>query len=418
MTAFWIIFRTGHGWTLAALLSLANLALIAFRPHFWIGLWTETGAAGQVSSFYLSLMACALAAFAASASSRNGMGEQLAAGRVSPGRVDVVSLSALVLTFFIPYCVGILGTAAFTAATWPPGILLWLGYVLMGWLAIFLGLLWGWIIDQYLNALFAAVAAIVTWYAFETIVTAGRFLTVVSGPSWQMASPLALGVRYLASALCLLLIYAAGRARQKPTITWVGRVLPVVGLGCVVTAVLSTVGIVNRPVPPSPTCVDGAIEVCLWPEDVVYVPMIMAMLERVAALPSSLVVPERVDQYGLRRTYFTFNGENVEQLEGLDISEGNKSALALGLSDFIIAETLKGCSFVEPAVEPAPEAVRRWVELYLTDSRTPDYRVSGVPDYITEAWDDADQVYVSRNASQQNEWVNSEIDAFREAHCN
>lgn len=49
-------------------LTLLDLALLFSRATPWVGDWPETGAAGQVPSFYLSILAAGIAAWISGAS--------------------------------------------------------------------------------------------------------------------------------------------------------------------------------------------------------------------------------------------------------------------------------------------------------------------------------------------------------------
>jgi len=156
---------------------------------------------------------------------------------------------------------------------------------------------------------------------------------------------------------------------------------------------------------------------CLWPEDSKYVPMVQAMIERVGTLPPGFRLPAQVHEYGLERQEYQYQGRTIRQLEGIDISEGSKSALALGLSNAIMAKTVEGCNLDRLGTDPAPEAVGRWMELYLLGKRRPDYRVSGVPENILEAWTVTDAVMVRMSLEEQRGWVEQQLRAVRAEHC-
>jgi hypothetical protein len=88
------------------------------------------------------------------------------------------------------------------------------------------------------------------------------------------------------------------------------------------------------------------------------------------------------------------------------------------MSNVIISETLDRCDWdaIFRAEDRGPEALRRWVELYLNGGRSPGYRTSGLPDDIAEAWDVAANVS-AMPPPRQRDWVREEIARVNAGYC-
>jgi hypothetical protein len=417
VTALWLHLRTSPlRWAVAPMV-VTTLMAVLLRTDYWVGIWPETGAAGQLPAFYLSVVAAGAAAWASGSTSRHALEEQMAAAALAPPVTEAYRLGATTILLLVPYLAGQAVAFALTARTFPPGVHLWLGYVLMGLVVMLMATAWGWAVGRYLSPAYGALVAVLSWLMFEGLVGLRADLTVMSGPTWMQPAPGALAVRLLAVAVFgAALVWASRRG-------WDGdarrAALPAVAGIAAVAATLGTTVVSDRDVPRDPLCVDGRIEMCLWPEDEKYVAMVRALDVRVTELPEGFRLPPRLNQYGLERSSFPFGGEVVTQLEGdFDISEGHRSALALGLSNEILEETLRPCDLaaIDRAEDPAPEVLRRWVELFLNAGDPLGYRAAGVPDDIAAAWKTAADV-ARLPGPEQRAWADRELSRMHTTYC-
>jgi len=394
--------------------------ILLLGPNYWIGIWPETGAAAQVPAFFLSIIAAGAAAWSSGSKKRHNLEEQMAAAAIPAAKSEAYQLGTSMIILVIPYLIGHAVAFALTARTFPAGIQLWLGYALMGTVVMLLAIAWGWAIGRYLSPVYAALVALLSWFVFEVFPGDTADLGVLSGPVWQQPDTRTMLIRFVAVAVFSTVIVWAPPLRTQWKANWERLIFPMVAAAVAIVATVGTAGISDRDAPRNPLCVAGKVEMCLWPENVKYIPMIHSVDARVSTLPASFQLPLRLYEYGLKRRQISYAGETVTQLEGdFDISEGSKWGLALGVSDAIISETLKSCDWdaIRRADDFTPEAVRRWVEFYLTESSTPDYRTSGVPQGIEEAWSAASKVFTELPPQKQREWVQEQLNRLKASHC-
>lgn len=423
MTALWLHIRTTPlRWVVPPLAVFAVLVLL-LRPRYWIGIWPETGAAAQIPAFFLSIIAAGGAAWISGSRKRHRLEEQTAAAAVTTATSEAFRMGTTAIMFTIPYLVGHVVAFALTIGASPPGftgIALWFLYALMGFAVILFSVAWGWTFGRLFGPLYASLVALLSWFAFESFAGDAVGLSVLSGPAWQQPSLDALLIRLAGVGIFWAgLLWASPRLTERQT-DWKITLAPLAGAVAAIVAVTSTSGVSDRDPPSDPLCIEGEIEICLWPEDAKYASLVGSLDGRVATLPKEFQLPSRLIQYGLERTRIDYNGQTFIQLEGdFDISEGQKGALALGLSDAIIATTLQSCDWeaIWQAEDLAPEALRRWVELYLIESSTPSYGTFGESSEIQEAWSIAGDIYTELPESQQRDWVHEELESLAENYC-
>ncbi|MDP9793613.1 hypothetical protein J2S43_002125 [Catenuloplanes nepalensis] len=404
-------------WVVVPLIAL-DIAVLLLRSRFWIGIWPETGAAAQVPAYFLSIIAAGAAAWAAGAKARNNLEEQLAAGAASAPKTDAHRLAATAVLLMIPYLAGQAVAFGYTVRAAPPGLALWSGYLLMGVVVMLLATAWGWAIGRYLSAAYAALVALLSWIIILFYLAQGAGLSVTSGPPWVDVDLRAVSLR-LAAALLLIVAVIWLPGRHTPArARWAG----LVPAGAAVT-VLAVIGVTpvlaDRPVPPDLHCVDGPVEMCLWPEHALYEPIVRQVSDRVGTLPADFVLPARLNEYGIDRFAYEEGGETAVQLEGgFDISEGSKWSVALGVADSVVAHTLRTCDrqAIAQAEDYSSEALARWLEGYLAGEGTRDYRTSAVPTEIQEAWTLAAEVS-QRPASAQLDWARQQVGALKDRYC-
>ena len=73
---------SGLCWLFIPFTSLAIVVVLA-RDDYWVGIWPETGAAGQLPAFYLAMFGAGLAAWSSGTPSCRHLDEQYAAAATS-----------------------------------------------------------------------------------------------------------------------------------------------------------------------------------------------------------------------------------------------------------------------------------------------------------------------------------------------
>jgi len=117
VSALWLQLRTSVArWGFAPLLVL-GLAILFGRSRFWIGIWPETGAAAQISAFFVSVFAAGLAAWVAAAVELRGLHEQEAAAAIRPVTIELTRFAAALSWLVAPYLLVAAVAFVTTAAT-------------------------------------------------------------------------------------------------------------------------------------------------------------------------------------------------------------------------------------------------------------------------------------------------------------
>jgi hypothetical protein len=402
-------------------LPLTVLALVVLLPQSrnWIGHWTATGAATQVCAFFLSVVTAGAAAWVSS-SDTSRIEEQTAAAAVPTVWVEGARWGATTALLLVPYLVGVATGFALTARTFPDGVDLWLGYVLMGLNVMLFAVMWGWTIGRYFSRTYAALVASLSWFVFEAFPGAVAGLGVPNGPAWKQpnAQALLLRLAFLAVFVAVVVWLPRRPSRRRARATSIA--VPALSAVAVVLATMMTAGTSDRVVPGQPLCVAGKVQICLWPEDENYVPIVAAMSRRAATLPTLWKLPKRMDEYGLRQRAVGYGDARTIQLEGdFQIPDGSRWGLAIGLSNGIIAQTLKSCDWdaIRAADELGPEALRKWLEFYLAGSGVPGYGTSDVSPAMSAAWSQASHVFTELSAQQQREWTERQFNRVRASYC-
>ena len=329
-------------------------------------------------------------------------------------------IGAVLIVVLVPYFVGQAVAFGLTARTFPPGVSLWFGYVLMGVGLIVFAVATGWAFGNLLPARFAALAALMVWLVVQLSSSDSSGLTVISGPSWEAPRLSALAIRITAGAICVGLVAAHPRiASKRLPRAAAGIGAAVLAAIVAVTAIGTTTVMAVRDVPTQPACIDGTIEFCVWPEEVKYAPLIEIFDDRLATIPDGFVIPERVSQYGLIRQPYSSRGQTGVSLEGIDVSEGSHWALASGIASEVISETIEDCD-LDGLFEDQNdlESVSHWLGLYIADEGPePANRPNGVPDEILESWAVAENIVATQPVDQQVSWASTTITDLVEKHC-
>ncbi|MDG4771818.1 hypothetical protein [Solwaraspora sp. WMMD792] len=421
-SALWLQLRTSVArWGFAPLLVL-GLAILFGRSRFWIGIWPETGAAAQISAFFVSVFAAGLAAWIAAAVELRGLHEQEAAAAIRPVTIELTRFAAALSWLVAPYLLVAAVAFATTAATiFPPGVSTFFQYVLLGLTTIIFGTAWGWLVGKLLAPLVAAICAALSWFIATSLLEASTQLTRVSGPPWFELHLDSIAVRLAAVALFAVAVCALPARTVRPALFGRRVAVAVLALAGIVAAHLTTTVVSYRAPVAEPLCIQRTIEYCLWPEHEKYVPMIEELDREVAALPVELELPDRVVDYALSGSTQWIDEYTARELPGrfdpeFDISEGSRWGLARGVASAILGTVFADC---EPQAEPDPE--RRWNQLFawlewrLAGGGAPDYRTNAPAD-LQAAWAVGRDVADASSGQDQAAWASTLIAEVKEHH--
>lgn len=423
MRVFWLHLRNSPiRWAIPVFIAL-DLAVLFLRSRHWIGVWPDTGAAAQVPAVYfLGAVGAGAAAWAAGAPTRHRLVEQLAAVRVHPVVVEAHRLVATVLVLLVPYLTGCVVGFVLTARTFPPGVHLWAGYVMLGVFAILLATSWGWVLGKLFGSMFAALTAVLSWFLFASGISSPTGLVVVNGPPDLMVDPVVMATR-LGSALALLMallwLPASGGIRAM------ARRLPVPAAVAVAVAValFATTPLASRVPADEVSCVEGRrTELCIWPEHEKYLPTLVSISGRIDRLPSAFAVPPRINEYGIERVEYIEEGVHypVESAQPhFYIIEGSTWSYAGAIAYAIENATRDGCDFFDPSLPdagPRLNALHAWLEAYLVGGGQPDYSTNARPE-AQEAWAAGRRTANELPLAEQLSWAEREVEYLRDRYC-
>ncbi|MGK5444854.1 hypothetical protein ACSNN7_23925 [Micromonospora sp. URMC 105] len=423
MSPLWLHLRSSTArWALVPL-AVLGVAVLFGRSRFWIGIWPESGAAAQVSAFFLSIFAAGVAAWIAASVEVRGLHEQAASAAIRPLTIELTRFAAALLWLLLPYLA--VAAAAFVATaveSFPPGVGSFFRYILLGAVAVVFATAWGWLVGRLLAPLIAAVCAALSWFIAVSLLGDVADAALVSGPPWMELRLGPIGLRLaavlvLAVAVCALPWRSGRRGVFRQRV-----VVALAALVGVVVAHLTTTVVTHRAPVAKPLCVQGKIEYCLWPEHAKYVPLVEDLDRRLAALPVQLPLPERVVDYSLSGSQRWIDEYSSVQLPGtfapeFDISEGSRWALARGVASAIVSSVFAEC---DRDARPDPERRRdrlfAWLEWRLAGGGTPDY-TTDAPGNLQAAWAVGHRTAGGESEPEQAAWVSGLIAETKERYC-
>jgi hypothetical protein len=393
-----------------------GVASLFGRSRYWIGIWPETGAAAQVSAFFVSIFAAGIAAWIIAQVEARGLHEQAASAAIRPITIDLTRfIAALVWPLLSYLAVAAVAFAATARGQFPPGIGSYFEYILLGAVVVVFGSAWGWLIGKVLTPVVAAVCAALSWFVVASTLVGSP----VSGPPWMYVDLGVLSLRFgVVIAFVLAVCAVPWRAGRQDR--FVKRVVIAVVVLLAVAGVHASTAVIGHRAPSAkPLCVNGTIEYCLWPEDAKYVGLVKAVDREVAVLPVRLPLPARIVDYGLSGSSTFVDGIEVIH-EGnfspeFDISEGSRWALARGVALAITQAVFAGC---DPAVEDPDnraEQIFAWLEWRLAGGGIPDYTTNAPPD-LQAAWS-AGRRAGAESEQAQAAWVSRVIGEKMEHYC-
>ncbi|MBY8874177.1 hypothetical protein K7640_20320 [Micromonospora sp. PLK6-60] len=426
MSTVWLHLRTSPiRWALPAFVVI-DLAVLFLRNRHWIGVWPETGAAAQVPAYLLGIVGAGAAAWSAGASQRHGLTEQVRAARVPPMVSEAHRLGATVIVLLIPYLIGQATAFAVTARTFPPGVHLWLGYLLLGLFTILTSVALGWACGQLFGPVFAPLAATLGFLFLTTLLDRDGSV-VISGRPEVAVDPLPLALR-LGSIVALILVLlwlpaaaASGPVRRR---TWL---LVPVALPLVVVMLGTDVVADRKPPGTRVTCVQGSATLCIWPEHEKYLPQLRALNARIDLLPDAFVRPSRINEVGLQKTRYI--GPDGKEYLGYEegppifyILEGSPWSYAGDIGTSISASTFgyqdEGCDWqrITSSDEPRLWALDAWLEVFLAGGGSPNSHTNA-PAQMQQAWAEGRAVAGNPSRAAQFRWAEGEVNELRGRYC-
>ncbi|QSB14332.1 hypothetical protein JQS43_23005 [Natronosporangium hydrolyticum] len=427
MSAWWLHLRNSPIRLALPVLIVLDLAVLFLRNRHWIGVWPETGAAAQVPAYLLGVVGAGAAAWAASAPARQGLREQLSSARVRPTRAEAHQLGATLTIILIPYLLGQAVAFAMTARTFPPGVHLWLGYLVLGLFVLLMSVAMGWLCGKLFAPVFAALTAALGFLLLIGLLDASAEFVVASGRPDVVVDPLSLAWR-LAAILVLLLVMlwlpgsGAPRQYRRRSLVLVPVVMPLLA-GLVLTDAVAA----RQPPGDRATCIEGATTICVWPEHEKYLPQLGEVSARIDLLPDAIVPPPRINEIGLEQTPYSGGGEppisEGDSAPTFFIAEGSPWSYASTISIAIAASTfayqdVEECNWrqLTPRDRHRLGAVEAWLETYLADQDTPDYQTNA-PAEIQAAWTAGREVAGWDSLADQFEWAEAEVHELRGRYC-
>ncbi|MFF3867199.1 hypothetical protein [Micromonospora sp. NPDC001898] len=428
MSGLWLHIRNSPiRWAFPVLVVL-DVAVLFLRNRHWIGVWPETGAAAQVPAYLLGVVGAGAAAWAASASTRQGVEEQLRAARVHPARVEAYRIAATLFVLLAPYLIGQAVAFAVTARTFPPGVYLWLGYVLLGLFAILLAVALGWACGRLLGPVFSAFTAALG-FLFLTVLLDRAGFVVVSGRPEVTVDPMPMALRLgLVLALLLIMLWLPGSGALRQRSRSVAALLPV---ALSLLAVMATTAAVVDREPPGDDaiCLDGSTRLCIWPEHEKYLPQLRDINARINELPDVFIRPPLINEAGLHKKtkFIAPNGKEYLNYEGgppvFYVFEGSPWSYAGDIGKAITSKTfgfqdLRACDWMK-LIEPDQArlaAIDKWMETYLVGGGRPDYHTNASQE-LQQAWAKGRAVAADPSRANQFRWVEGEVSDLRGRYC-
>jgi hypothetical protein len=424
MSALWLQMRSTPARWAVVPLTAAAVAFLFGRDRFWIGIWPESGAAAQVSAFFLSIFAAGVTAFIASSVEVRGLVDQERSAAIRPLLIELHRFGAAFIWLFLPYvAVGAVAFVVTATRDFPPGVAGFFSYLLLGVVVMVFGAASGWLVGRLLPPLIAAVCAALGWFILLSVVGDSSGATPVSGPPWYEVRLGVVALRLAAVALLALVVCALPSKADERNNRFAYRlVASVIALGLAVIVHSSTTVRVHRAPVAKPLCVQATIQYCLWPEHVKYVPLIKTVDAQVAALPGHLPLPARVVDYALSGRIKWINEYDAIDLPGdfppeFEISDGSRWGLARGVASAIVSSVFADCS---PDAPEDPQQRRdellAWIEWRLAGGGTPDYRTDA-PQALQAAWAVGRNVAAHGSEQEQTAWLTELTSTVKKNYC-
>ena len=290
------------------LLGAVDLAVLLLRSRTWVGVWPEASAAAQLPTLYLGLALAGAAAWISGRTARAEADELLLQMARPAWQRETVTLAATWLYGVVAYAIGIVVAAAMSVRSAGPGFL-WPSYLLLGLSMITLAASVGHLVGRLLPGRYIAplIALPVIFLNVAVRVGPDHMFYVLSGAvqlsvsAAGVVSRLAVAVAVAAVAVTLVPVSERHEAKRTPRRYMPGAAAVIATLAAVMAVFVVGPLRDTRPAPSHPLCSTVKPQVCVWPEDVKYLPSAAAMAVRLGSLPAGLFeVPGTFYEAGLR----------------------------------------------------------------------------------------------------------------------
>ncbi|MFJ8113155.1 hypothetical protein [Streptomyces sp. NPDC096132] len=396
---------------LPVLLLVVELVVLLWRADLWTGHWGETGANAEASALYTGGLAAAAAAWTAGLRRKNSeINEQLTCSSKPAWQTELPRMAVLVLSVLGAYLAGQAVAFAVTAASWPTGIALYLGYVALGMAALLIACAWGWALGMLLSQVWGPALAMLGWLASDLATDSN--LVVIQGPARWEVVPWALALYALAACALLALCLWRTWFEDAPRRRLVLRACLLVGgvaLSCTATAVPA---VADRDPEGKARCigVEGVDTlVCLWPEEEKYFPVATEILGRLADTDVGLSYAERVYSYG-----HLYDERNHWYYGDFDMDSGSQWEMADGVAGATLQATFADCKFSTDDLSAT--RLEAWLEKRLAGGGKPPYTIGGARKEVLAAINEG-RATADLPEAEQSAWARSLITKYKAAHC-
>ncbi|TKK84963.1 hypothetical protein FDA94_27640 [Herbidospora galbida] len=331
---FWTeVRRSPLRWWLPVLMAL-DVAMLVGRDTAWIGVWPQASAAAQLPAYFFGLVLGGGAAWVAGRVHRAGLTEQLAASTRARWRVELPLLASTVFYGLAAFVPGAVLAAVVSTPEAGPGFL-WPSYLALGVCLVVLSAATGHLAGKLWESRFVPPIAVAVCLFGQTMLRPFRFY-VLSGHPQVEVSPAALAVR-VAFVLLIAGFALAIPPRAAGGGQWARRGAGVAGAAGLVAVAMAGPVQVERPAPASALCSDGTPQVCVWPENRKYLPVVSAMATRFSSLPNGvLTVPPAFYEKGLRSAAHPEAGGDFQFLAG-------ELSVPMFMASTVLSRTLPDC---------------------------------------------------------------------------
>lgn len=179
------------------------------------------------------------------------------------------------------------------------------------------------------------------------------------------------------------------------------------------------------------TCIRGRTSLCIWPEHEKYLPLLRRINARIDALPVAFLLPPRMNEFGIERTWYLVDGPHGPATASkpgstpeFSILEGSRWSVAGDLATDIMGATFNfenaqhQCTWrVLPAADNARElALDAWMESYLAGGGNPDYH-SDAPAEMHSAFAVGLSMAARASLAEQFSWAEREVNDLHGRYC-
>ncbi len=294
----------------APILVAGILAVTLGSGSWWAGIWPAASAQAEQVVLFLGPLMMAGAAYAATRSSEPTARAWIDSSTRTAWRSESIQLASTVCIALAIYFTGVITVIAASEGQSSSGHF-WLGYGLLGALTLTANIAAGHLIGRVTSSQVVAPIAAGVIGLIIMMAIASRFGLLVTANlaySWYGVSGMALLVRaFLATSLMVAAVTVPTRVNRGarwplPSAQRAFSVVAAVGVVAAAVLLPATPVLAQRQPPNRPLCTATNSRICLWPDELKYLPDFSRMGRRLAALRhSTLDIPSTFYERGLNR---------------------------------------------------------------------------------------------------------------------